>query len=236
MVRKILICAAAFCAAFSAFAKVELTSDGKAVVCGNKKLLLSSDGTLTLANAAGNIAQINPHNAFINKKTGNTEWGFFSPSLSKMNVENGKVSWQLFKWRNNQSFKVAEQTLEIMSDGLIKISTKFEKIDNDEIKFRNSGSHFILIPIAGNEGRKVVYNDKKTLTVSEKVSHLDWKSNEYKYTFFPDVPENTFTVFARKPESKDTSFFRVGKNIRCAYLIPDQGAGVIYIDLRTKNN
>ena len=239
MFRKIFICAVVFGAVFSVFAapqKAELSADGKAVICGNKKLLLGQDGTLTVANASGKIATIRPNNAFTVKKTGETEWGFLSPSLCKMSAENGKVSWELFKWRNDKSFKVAEQTLEILSDGLIKVSTTFENIDNDEIKFRNRGAHFVFIPIAGNEGRKVVYNDSKELTVSEKINSQDWRSAEYKYAIFSDVPEAAFTVIARKPEVKDTTLYRVGKDIRFTYIFPAQGAGVIYIDLNSGKN
>ena len=237
MFRKILIGAIVFCTAAAAFAntqKTELAADGKSVVCGNKKMLLGKDGIITIANAADKIAMISPYNAFINKKTGATEWGFSSPSLCKMNVENGKVSWQFFKWRTDKSFKTGEQTLEIMPDGVIKLSTKFENIDNDDVKFRNSGAYFITFPLSGSEGRKVVYNDSKTLTVSEKMSSQDWRSSEYKYDIFTDVPEKTFTVIARKPEVKDTTLYRVNKDIRCTYIFPAGGSGVIYVDLKDK--
>ena len=235
MFRKIMFAAALFCAAVSVYAdaqKVELAADGKAVVCGAKKLLLGKDGILTVANADGKIASITPYNAFTNKKTGATEWGFSSPSLCKMSVENGKVAWQFFKWRGNGSFKTGEQTLEVMPDGLIKLSAKFENIDNDEIKFRTNGSYFIFFPIAGNEGRKVVYNGSNELTVSENAKSQDWRSNEYKYDIFTDVPASTFTVVGRKPEVKDTTFYRVGKELRCTYVFPAGGAGSIYIDLK----
>ena len=239
MFRKFFICAIVFCAAFSVFAasqKVELSADGKTVVCGNKKLLLSQDGTITVANASGKIATISPNNAFINKKTGGIEWGFHSPSCCKMSVENGKVFWQLFKWRSEKSFKIAEQTLEIQDNGLVKVSTKFENIDNDEIKFRNNGAHFVLIPIEGNNGRKVVYNDSKELTISENINNQDWRSAEYKYAILTDVPDASFTIIAKKPEVKDTTLYRVGQNIRFTYVLPAQGAGVIYIDLNTAKN
>jgi hypothetical protein len=237
MLRKILIGMFVFCAAFAVFAEseVKLSADGKEVVCGNKKLLLKQDGSIIVANAAGSIAKITLNNAFINKKTGATEWGFHSPSLCKMSVEEGKVKWYIAKWRGNESFKVAEQTLEVMPDGLVKLSTEFENIDNDEIKFRNRGALFVLLPVSGNEGRQVIYNDK-TLTISEKITSQDWRSEEYKYTIFSDVPDAAFTISAKKPEVKDTTLYRVGKEIRFTYVFPAEGPQVTYIDLRAKHN
>ena len=238
MLRKILIGMFVFCAAFAVFAEsaAKLSADGKEVVCGNKKLQLKQDGSIIVANAAGPIAKITLSNAFINKKTGATEWGFHSPALCKMSVEEGKVKWYIAKWRGNDSFKVAEQTLEVMPDGLVKLSTEFENIDNDEIKFRNRGALLVMVPIAGNEGRKVVYNDTKELAVSEKISSQDWRSAEYKYDVLTDVPDASFTISAKKPEVKDTTLYRVGKDIRFTYVFPAEGPNVTYIDLRAKNN
>ncbi|MBO5765873.1 MAG: carbohydrate binding domain-containing protein, partial [Lentisphaeria bacterium] len=213
-----------------AFPKI---ANDKVVVCGNKKLMLGQDGTLILSNASGMIAKINPYNAFVEKASNKIEWVVFTPNVCKVKFEDGKVVWQLYKTRKDKTFKVAEQTLEVMPDGLIKLSAKFEDIDNDEIKLRGPGSFFVFVPIAGNEGRKIVCNGTLNMEISPKLSHGDWKLKKHKYAVFPDAPTDTFAVSSSKPEIANVTLFRVGKEMRFTFVFTKERTGEFYIDLRT---
>ena len=204
----------------------------KMVVCGNKKMLLTHDGKIVLSNAAAKIADIQPYTSFEDKETGKTDWGSFTSDLCSAKLVDGKIVWVLNKKIGGKKVKVAEQTLEVMPDGLIKLCAQFENIDTDERKIKTKGSIFINVPIAGNEGRKVLFNDSKTLAIAKTLKHGEWKPKSLKYQVFPDSPVDTFTVSGVKPEFGTMGIGRVGKDIRISCGGNKEFQTLIYIDLR----
>ena len=256
MFRKIMICATAFCVSAAVLAvpqanpqkawrpvkaavqqkaekAVPKILNEKMVVCGNKKIMLGQDGTLIISNASGMISKIVLANAFVEKKSGNIDWIPFTSNVCKVRLDNDKVVWSLSKTRHGKTFKVAEQTLEVMPDGLIKLSGVFESIDNADIKYRNNGSFFVYVPVSGNEGRNIVFNGSRKMEISPSLKHSEWRLNDYKYTVFPEAPADTFSLLCRKPEIQNATLYRVGKDMRFTYIFPEARTGVICLDLRT---
>ena len=228
---------AVFAAAVSVFAAQQAAApkivSEKMVVCGNKKLVLGQDGKIIVANASAEIAQIVPFTAYIINNSSNIDWTAYTVDECKVSVVDGKVVWQLFKTRNGKTFKSAEQTLEIQADGIIKLSSKLVDLADKELKHRNEGAYHITVPIAGNEGRKVVFNDSKTLEISADIKHGDWRAPEFKYAIYPDLPAESFTIICKKPETHAMAVYRVGKDVRfAAPFAKETRVGSVYIDLR----
>lgn len=204
----------------------------KMVVCGNKKLLLSHDGKIVLSNSSSRIATIFPFASYIMNDSGKTDWSFTDPKECKVRFEDGKVVWTLMKTRNGKTFKVANQVLEVMPDGILRLSGKFYDPACDDQKLRNNGSFFVSVPFAGNEGRKVIFNDKEELTVTKSIRHGKWNVKTFKYEVFAGSPLDTFTLSAAKPESKILAVLPVGKSFRFSCDLSKERTGAIYIDLR----
>ncbi|MBO5643922.1 MAG: hypothetical protein J6S90_01620, partial [Lentisphaeria bacterium] len=204
----------------------------KVVVCGNKKLQLSHDGKLVLSNAAKKIATIIPFVAYTNKVENKVDWLAFNSELCTVSMKDGKVVWVLNKKIDGKTFKIAEQTLEVLPDGLLKLSAQYENIDTPTRKLRSSGAVFVNIPLAGNEGRKVIFNDSKELEISKALKHGEWKPKKLKYQVFPDSPVDTFTVHITKPETGSLALGRVGSDLRISCGFNKELSGALYIDLR----
>ena len=204
----------------------------KVIVCGNKKLQLSHDGKLVLSNAAKKIATIIPFVAYTNKVENKIDWLAFNSELCTVSMKDGKVVWVLNKKIDGKTFKIAEQTLEVLPDGLLKLSAQYENIDTPTRKLRSSGAVFVNIPLAGNEGRKVIFNDSKELEISKALKHGEWKPKKLKYQVFPDSPVDTFAVHITKPETGSLALGRVGSDLRISCGFNKELSGAIYIDLR----
>ena len=215
-----------------AVAAVPKILNEKMVVCGNKKLLLSHDGKIVLSNSSSMIATIFPFASYVFTASGKSDWAFTDSKKCKVRFEDGKVIWDLMKTHNGKTFKVADQTLELMPDGILRLSGKFYEPACDDQKLRRNGSFFIQIPFAGNEGRKVIFNDEENLTVTKSLRHGKWNAKKFKYEVFAGSPSDTFTLSAAKPESNLLTVLPVGKSFRFSCDFSKNRTGALYIDLR----
>ena len=204
----------------------------KMVICGNKKLLIGNDGKIILSNVSSKLATFTPYITFTAKDTGKIDWTPFTEKLCKVRMKGEKIVWDLRKEKNGKICKVAEQTLEVLPDGLLKLSVKFENIDNEHLKSRKSGSIFVTVPIAGNEGKKVLFNGTDELVINTSLKHSNWKVKEHKYELYPNSPVETFTLLSKKTDVSNTAVYRVGKDIRFSFNNLNSGTGSILIDLR----
>ena len=206
--------------------------DDKMVVCGNKKLLLSHDGKIVLSNSSSKIAAIYPFTSYVDIATGKTDWTFTDPKACKMRCEDGKIIWELMRTHKGKTFKAADQVLEIMPDGIIRLSGKFYESECEDQKQRNNCSFFVDVQFAGNEGRKIIFNDSDELTVSKTIRHGRWNVKSFKYEFFAGSPLDTFTLSCAKPESKFLGLLPLAKTFRAACNFNAERTGALYIDLR----
>jgi len=203
----------------------------KMIVSGNKKLTFENDGTITVSNSSYVLATIIPFSAYNDKHTNKTDWVFVSGKDCKVRRDGNRIVWELFKTKRGKTVKVVDQTLEILDDGIIRMTSKFYKLNDENLERRQNCSIFLATPIEGNEGRKVVFNGKAGI-VSNKLKFSGYRENEFKYEVYPDIPADTFTVKCVKPQTKSVSIFPVGKKLRFVCAPSKEEVAVIDIDLR----
>lgn len=208
----------------------EIKSD-KMIVSGNKKLTFDNSGKITLSNASYVIASFSAYTAFTDKATGKTDWIFCTAKDCKARRDGNKIIWELFKTKRGKSVKTADQTLELLDNGIIRMTVKFPKINNEDIERKKNCSIFVTTPIEGNEGRKVVFNGKPDV-ISAKFKRNAYREKEFKYELYPDAPADTFTLTCSKPQVKATAIYRVGKDIRFVCVANKEDSAVLDIDLR----
>lgn len=186
MKKTIMLLAALFCAAVCS-AKTEIVSQSE-IACGDKKIVLGTDGVLSIANAAGEIANVSLQYVF-KDSAGNTDWFTVTPKLCKMRRDGDKIVWELWKQYKQTTWKVADQTLELLPDGQLKLSAKVFNPEGGELTPRTAfGSFFILFPVAGNEGKKLIFNDEER-TLSPDMKNISaWRGKRFDFTIFPDNP------------------------------------------------
>ena len=211
-------------------ARPEIKSE-KLIVSGNKKLSLEADGTITLSNSSAMLAKIYPFSAYTDKSNGKTDWIFLTPKNCKIRRDGNKIVWELYKVKRDTTVKVVDQTLELLDNGILRLTCKFHKVNDANLERRKSASIFVTTPIDGNAGRKITFNGKANV-ISEKLKYNCYRENECKYEVYPDAPADTFTLSCTKPGFKVASLFRVRDNIRFS-CTPDAGeVAVLDIDLR----
>ena len=137
----------------------EFKSD-KMIVSGNKKVVFENSGIINISNATRVLASIQPYSAYNDKFTNKTDWIYITPKDCKMTRDGNKVVWELYKTKRGQTVKVVDQTLELLEDGIIRVTSKFHKINNENLERRQNCSIFLTTSIEENEGRKVVFNNK----------------------------------------------------------------------------
>ena len=201
------------------------------IVSGNKKLSLESDGKIVLSNSSSVLASIFPYSAYTDKRTGKTEWTFVTPQNCKIKRDGNKIIWELFKTKYGNTVKVADQYLELLDNGLLRLTIKFHKINNGDLERRKGCAFFIVTSIEGNEGRKVVLNGKADV-ISPKLKYNNYRDKEFKFEIYPDTPADAFTFTCSKPQVPSTAAYRVGKNIRFVCSANKDDGAVIDIDLR----
>ncbi len=163
------------------------------IQCGNKKVTLMPDGVIRISNSAGEIATIHIQYIFVNKENGKTDWANTTPSLCKMRQEGNSVIWEIWKKNELETWKIADQTLEILEDGNLKLSAKTFAPKDERLMSRGGrrASYFIMFPVAGNEGKKLIVNDvEHTLGENMKPFSL-WRGKRFDYVIFADDPLKT---------------------------------------------
>ena len=184
-----------------------------AIVCGNKQVTLSADGKVSISNTAGEIASINLQYVFQDSATGNVDWINTTAALCKMKKEGNKVTWELWKKHKLHTWKMADQTIEILEDGKLKLSAQVHNPKTDKIKPRNPlASFFVMFPVAGNEGKKMVFNGSAHKLSASMKSVSAWRGTKFDYDLFPDNPAEN--VIFQSSNILQTTAFIVGKNHR----------------------
>ena len=214
-----------------AVAAVPKMLNDKMIVSGNKKLAIESDGTLVLSNASAKIATIMPYSAYTDKNTKKTDWIFLTQKECKVKRDGNKVVWELYKEKKGEKVKVVDQTLEILDNGLIRLTAKFLKVDTANIVRRSNCSFFVTTPLEGNEGRKVVFNGKDG-AISANLKFNSYREAACKYEVYPDTPVDTFTLSCTKPQYTSCAVYRVGKDMRFVCAANKDDVAVMEIDLR----
>ena len=174
---------------------------GSTIICGGKTVKLDPDGRIEVSNANGILLWTNPFFCYMNDQKA-VDWNSFTKSECKVKTENGKVVWSLKKKLGDKIYDAGTQTLEITSEGLLKVQYKLQVISIPGWQPRTKyGNIFINTPYAQSEGKDVVFNGKRCkMTVSEKQIFVNWRDKQFKYVFYPDNADNTLTVNAVQPE------------------------------------
>ena len=206
-------------------------ADSNTIVCGNKKVVLSADGKISITNDSGEIANVSLQYIFKESANGKVDWFTVTPAVCKMRQEGKKVVWELWKKHALHTWKVADQTLEILEDGQLKLSAKIINPETDKIVPRLPyASFFIFFPIAENDGKKMLYNDQEYILSANVKGVSAWRGPRFDYELFPGNPAET--VIFKSSKIEQTGSIKVGPNHRIAYIFPKDGCGEILIDLR----
>ena len=229
---------AAFCAVFvcsvSGAEKSNVMpkfTDSNTIVCGNKKVVLSADGKVSIANASGEIVNVSLQYIFKESANGKVDWFTVTPAICKMSQDGNKVVWELWKKHALHTWKVADQTLEILEDGQMKLTAQIFNPETDKIVPRlPNASFFIFFPVAKNEGRKMLFNGQEYTLAAGVKGVSAWRGTQFDYELFPgDQADN---IIFKSSKIYQTASIIVGPNHRITYLFPKDGCGEILIDLR----
>ena len=205
------------------------------IVCGNKQLLLSADGKISIANTSGEIVSINLQYVFQDVSTGSVDWITTTAALCKIRQQGNKVLWELWKKHKLHTWKIADQSIEILSDGRIKLSAQVCNPQSSALKPRNPlAAFFVYFPVAGNEGKKMKFNDTEyTLNADTKGIGL-WNGKRFDYDLFYDNPAET--VIFRSVDINRTGKLVTAKKHRIDFTFNREGNGSIIIDLRKSSD
>ena len=135
--------------------------EGESILCGNKRLNLTKDGRIRISSSGKPIGEIYCFYAVRNTKNGETDWNSFSIQESTMKREGNKFLWSLGKKTPDDSWKAADQTLEITPEGLLKYSINPNPISPDWQ--RNNPGGYVWVVLSRGFRRtavKILYNGK----------------------------------------------------------------------------
>ena len=226
-------------AAFSAAAEKATPSfgDGNTIVCGAKSIRVTADGKIDIISQGRRIAQLLNYYAIKNTETGKSDWESHSPAISQITRDGNKIVWILNKETSGTKWNSAVQTLEIMPDGLLKLSAKLNA-PPPQYKFNSrTQSFWVTLPMAQSEGAGVTFNGKNyTLTGKDTKITGDWMSKNFKYTFYNNDPDCSFSVSGAKPEIYAVGFLPLAstKLYRVTFEFNREKPleGAVFIDLR----
>ncbi len=159
------------------------------IQCGNKKVSMGRDGSIKISNSAGEIMTISLQYVFRDRETNTVDWITTTSNICKIRRQGNSVVWELWKKHKLHTWKIADQKIEILKDGNLKLSAKAYAPANDRLECRSGrAAYFISFPVAGNEGKKFTFNDEeRTLSAKLKNSSL-WNGRRFDYNIFPDNP------------------------------------------------
>ena len=159
------------------------------IQCGNKKVSMGRDGSIKISNSAGELVTINLQYVFRDKETNAVDWITTTSNICKIRRQGNSVVWELWKKHKLHTWKIADQKIEILKDGNLKLSAKAYAPANDRLECRSGrAAYFISFPVAGNEGKKFTFNDEeRTLSAKLKNSSL-WNGRRFDYNIFSDNP------------------------------------------------
>ena len=208
------------------------------ILAGNKKVALGNDGKIVISNASGEIVTVELYHVFKDSK-GHVDWITTTDGLCKAKQNGNKVVWQLWKKHKLETWKVADQTIELLEDGLLKLSAQVHAPQSTELSPRgNSAAFFVSFPVAGNEGKKLIYDGKdfelngdlKSLS-NWKGQRFDyWRCKNFDYNIFADNPAEN--VIFKNLTAPRTGKLIVGKRHRIDYYFKKDGSCSILIDVR----
>ena len=205
-----------------------------AIICGNKKLTLSKDGRLVISNISGEIATVNFYYVF-QDSAGKVDWFSETPALCKVRRDGNKIIWELWKQHRLETWKVADQTLELLPDGLLKLEVQTHNPKTTKLTPRSSAAAiFITFPVAGNEGKTLVSNGNKLKLAAGMKGVSLWRGNRFDYDLFPENPAESVSL--KNVSAKATTKIIVGKRHRIAYTFDKSNKGAILIDLRKSSD
>ena len=196
---------------------------GNLIVCGNKTVQWLPDGRVRIGNSNGELLLIYPHHCYKDSRK-KVDWSSFTPDKCLVKVEDGKVVWSLKKQFRDSStvYDAGTQTLEITSEGLLKIRSRINVISAPGWTPRTkNGSIFILLPCALADGRKLSFNGKQ-FKLDKKVRSVcgDWRAKQFSYVCYPDRDADTIALNAVKPE--------VGHASACYLVAQDKGFRIVF--------
>ena len=206
------------------------------IVCGNKTVNVTPDGKIRISADGKALAEIMHYCAVDVAETGKTDWGSHSAKLSKLTKEGNKFVWTLKRESRDVVWDSGIQTLEILSDGRLKIALKILPPPAGFKSRSGSESIWLVLPAAAAEGSKAVYNGKSyQLNLSGRGIPADWRSKEFSFSFYEDNPVLNFAMTGTKPAIVTMKFLPLPstRSFRVVMDFPrGKSEGEIIIDLR----
>ena len=148
-------------AAPSAVSEFTPVIDGNAIVFGNKKAELSSDGIIKITADGVMIAEVTTSSSIDDLKNKKTLWGGFDAASSTLKRDGSKFVWELKKKVGTEVWKTADQTLAILPDNRLQLDIRLYQPPNKDFKLRgNRGVQWIFLPFTYAEGVKHAFNGK----------------------------------------------------------------------------
>lgn len=208
---------------------------GNTILCGNKYVQCLPDGKISVCNAGGKLADIFCYYAVINKKNEKIDWGNFDPRASKLEVRDGKFIWELYRTTFGETWKAADQTLEITPGGLLRFHITLYLPPNADIEPRTKpGYLFINLPVSRADGQNILYNGQVQKLNIQSPAVGDYRSKDFFYTLYSDSPAERFSIESGKSFMDMTSLsgFPKEKLFRLTFVFLKDRTGEFTIDLR----
>ena len=202
-----------------------------AIQCGNKKVSLAQDGSIKISNSAGEIMTIALQYVFQNTENNAVDWITTTPALCKVRQEGNRVIWELWKKHKLHTWKIADQSLEILEDGKLKLDGKAYAPEHETLKPRvPHASYFITFPVDGNDGKKFTFNDEEKTLNGNMKNFAQWNGKRFEYNMFTGNPAETVGL-------KNVNVLRTGmlvsnKRYRIMYDFNKDATCSFLIDLR----
>ncbi|MDD5729249.1 MAG: hypothetical protein PHV59_11870, partial [Victivallales bacterium] len=213
-----------------------------AIVAGNKSLLLRSNGRMTLMVDNESVGNLRYYFGLTDKKTGKLDWfGIgdskrFNAKQSSFRADGGKFCYTGVCRINGTEWEFYRQTVELLPDGLVKISGEWTPPPDENFKITN---HFfsLSIPLAVYGGKTVMMNDRQ-ITVPEKripgknEHFLRSKGNDWQCRFFPDNPAKSFIFSSRASSPVVLNTWLSAQGNACFWFNGSDRHTEIYLDIR----
>ena len=189
---------------------------GNIISAGTKQIILSDPFKIIIAENGQKLAETICIFSLTDKETGKKNWrtlGNPKSGIYRTELQGNRYFCEGKIKIGNQIYDFAREEVELLPDGLVKVTFTWKSPKQDRCILERRGC-FFLIPYAIGGGKQVVCNGKSyTLTESAGKPILrDFKKKPHSLQFFPEDPARTFTVSGKAGEIAGVSG-SAGKNM-----------------------
>ena len=198
--------------------------------CGNKTVTAHNDGRVVISNSNGEIVTVALQYVLKNAANGEVDWFTVTPALCKMQKDGNKVVWELWKKHALQTWKIADQSIELLEDGTLQFAGKSYTPEGNKLLPRiEHASFFITFPTEGNAGEKFLFNDDEHKLDPAMKSLAQWNGKRFDYDLFIGNKEKNVTI--KSVSLRRTGMLVFNKQHRIMYDFKKDNTCAFLIDL-----